>query len=170
MANLYEINHLIEQILDSDLQANDELVNSETGEILNAGELVDQLELDMQTKIDNIACYIKNLNSDIDALKAEEKALAERRKHKENKVESLKKYLSSSLQYAGYNKFETPRCALSFRKSSSVEIAAGTELSEEYMNVKITEEPNKKALMDALKNGISIDGVSIVEKQNIQIK
>lgn len=170
MASLYEINFMIEQILDSDLQTDDEVVNNETGEVLSAGELVDQLELDMQTKLDNIACYIKNLNSDIDALKAEEKALAERRKHKENKVESLKKYLSSSMQFAGMTKFESARCVLSFRKSSELVIDENAKISEEYINVKITEEPDKKALKEAIKNGATFEGVRVVEKQNIQIK
>lgn len=170
MASLYEINNRIDDLLDSDLQAEEVLTDGETGEILTVEQLLDSLEMDFKDKIDNIACYIKNLNADIDALKAEENNLAERRRVKENKVESLKNYLSMNLSIAGYNRFETTRCALSFRKSKQVEIQEGTELPEAYITTKITEQPNKKALKEAIEAGEVIDGVSIVEKSNIQIR
>lgn len=170
MANLYEINSAIDELLASDLQKDEEVVDNSTGEILSVEEALNQLELDQKTKFDNIACYIKNLTADAEALKQEEKKLADRRRVKENQAERLKNYLASGLIYAGYNKFETPRCALSFRTSKAVEIAEGVELSEEYLNVKITQEPNKKALKEAIELGKEIEGVSIVEKKNLQIK
>lgn len=170
MANLFEINNVIDSILNSDLEKDDELVNNETGEITSVEDLLNQLEIDQKTKMDNIACYIKNLNADVEAIKNEEKNLAARRKAKENQVERLKSYLSSNMQYAGYNKFESARCVLSFRSSKAVEIEEGAQIPENYINVKITEEPNKKALKEALEMGEIIEGVSIVEKKNLQIK
>ena len=67
--------------------------DQETGEILDSDRL-DQLEMERDTKIENIALYIKNLTADAEALKAEKQSFAERQKAAENKVESLKKYLS----------------------------------------------------------------------------
>lgn len=170
MANLFEINNTIDSLLESELNKEDEVLNNETGEILSVEELLNQLEMEQKEKFDNIGCYIKNLNADIDAIKNEEKKLSARRKAKENLVERLKSYLSSNMQYAGYNKFESARCVLSFRTSKAVEIAEGTELPENYINVKIVEEPDKKALKEAIELGASIPGVSIVEKKNLQIK
>lgn len=170
MASLYDITNQIDDILSSDLQRDEKLTDLETGEIYSVEQLLDSLELDQKTKFDNIACWIKNLNADVTALKEEESKLADRRKVKENQIERLKNYLSMNLQLAGYTKFETPRCLLSFRKSKQVEIQEGAVLPPEYIVTKITETADKKALKEALEGGEIIDGVSIVEKNNIQIK
>lgn len=170
MASLYDITNQIDDILASDLQRDEELVDGETGEIVSVEQRLDQLEIDQKTKIENIGCYIKNIAADVDALKLEEKKLAERRKVKENQIERLKNYLSMNLQEAGYNKFETSRVVLSFRTSKAIEIAEGTELDEEFLTVKVTKEANKKALKEAIETGFEIEGVKLVEKKNIQIK
>ena len=170
MANLFEINNKINELLETDAQRNDELTDLETGEIASLEELLDQLELDQKTKIENIGCYIKNIAVDVEGLKAEEKKLAERRKVKENQIERLKAYLSMNLQEAGYTKFETSRVVLSFRTSKAIEIAEGTELDDEFLTVKVTKEANKKALKEAIETGFEIEGVKLVEKKNIQIK
>ena len=170
MANLFEINNKINELLETAAQRNDELTDLETGQIASLEELLDQLELDQKTKIENIGCYIKNIAADVEGLKAEEKKLAERRKVKENQIERLKNYLSMNLQEAGYTKFETSRVVLSFRTSKAIEIAEGTELDEEFLTVKVTKEANKKALKEAIETGFEIEGVKLVEKKNIQIK
>lgn len=170
MANLFEIDNKINELLESDAQRSDELTDLETGEIASLEELLNQLEIEQKTKIENIGCYIKNIAADVDALKLEEKKLAERRKVKENQIERLKNYLSMNLQEAGYNKFETSRVVLSFRTSKAIEIAEGTELDDEFLTVKVTKEANKKALKEAIETGFEIEGVKLVEKKNIQIK
>ena len=170
MASLYEINSIIDDLLNSDYQANEELVNNESGEINTLENILDGLEIDFKEKVDNIACFIKNLNADIEALKTEEKALAERRRIKENKVENLKRYLTDGLIQAGYTKFETPRCSVSFRKSKSLDIGEGADIPEAFMITKTEQVPNKKAIKEAIEGGMLIDGVAIHENNNIQIK
>lgn len=170
MATLYEINWDIDTLLASDFQEDEELLDERTGEIFSLKQKLDELEMDQKEKFDNIACYIKNLTSDIEALKNEEKTLADRRRVKENKLERLKTYLSDNLIVAGYQKFETPRCALSFRKSEQVVIQEGAEIPEEFIIRKVTEQPDKKLLKDALKEGYEFDGISLVENKNLQIK
>lgn len=168
MANLYEINKEITELLESNFGADEEIVNSETGEITTIEEKLNELEMDFNTKIENIACYIKNLSSDIAAIKEEEQRLAKRRRAKENLVESLKRYATSNLVEMGYNKFESPRACLSFRKSSVVVIDDGTKLEDKYLNIKV--EPNKALLKEALQIGIRFDGVRIEERVNLQVK
>ena len=170
MATLYEINWDIDKLLATDFSADEELVDTSTGEIFNLKEKLDELEIDLNTKLENVGCYIKNLDSDIEALKNEEKTLAERRRVKENKLERLKQYLSDNLQVAGMQKFESPRCVLSFRKSEQVVISEGAEIPEEFIIRKVTEQPDKKLLKDAIKQGFEFEGISIVENKNLQIK
>ena len=64
------------------------LVDPETGEIMD-GEAFDQLQMERETKLENIALWIKNLKAENAAIRQEEKALAERRKAGENKVERI---------------------------------------------------------------------------------
>ena len=105
---LYEINGELEKLIDS-----------ETGEISNI-EAFEQLSMERETKLENIALWIKNLESDATAIRAEEKALAERRRNMENRADGLRDYLAVML--GDGEKFETPRVKLSWRKSSAVTI------------------------------------------------
>lgn len=166
MSTLYEIDYNLYRLLENEM-----VVDEETGEILFEESDIDNLLLSRDQKLENTACYIKNLMSDIDQIKAEEKSLKERRQTKEKKVERLKSYLANSMLLFGDKKFETPRVALSFRKSKQVEIEPNVHLPQEYVKVKVEESPDKTKLKDAiLKQGIVIDGVKVVEKENLQLK
>lgn len=166
MSALYEIDRNLYELLENDM-----VVDEETGEIIFEESDIDNLLLSRDQKLENTACYIKNLMSDIDQIKTEEKALKERRQTKEKKVERLKSYLANSMLLFGDKKFETPRVALSFRKSKQVEIAEDANIPQEYMTIKVEKNPNKTKLKDAiLKQGLLIDGVQVVEKENLQLK
>ena len=155
---LYEIDKAIE---DAILNA----VDKETGELIGDLSLLDELRIERDIKIENIGLYIKNLTSEAERIKEEERVLHERRKVKENKADRLKMYLSDALQG---NKFETARVAMSFRKSTSVEIQDVDKLPEKFCKTKI--EPDKTAIKTALRAGVEIAGAELVEKQNLQIK
>ena len=77
---LYDINS---QILDF---MNNIEIDEETGEILTDMSLLDQLQVAHDEKIENIACYIKSVEAECDAIKKEEVNLAKRRKVKENLI------------------------------------------------------------------------------------
>ena len=78
---LYEIDSAIMDCFDA-----------ETGELTNP-EAFENLQVERSQKIENIACWIKDLTADAAAIREEEKALAERRKVMENKAANLKDYL-----------------------------------------------------------------------------
>lgn len=155
--NLYEINNAIMQCMEE--------VDEETGELLNA-EMLDNLVMERGIKIENIACWIKNLVAEAEALKAEKDSFAKRQKTAENKVEQLKKYLGKVLNG---EKFTSVNAKISFRKSESVEVDDWTKLEKEYLKYK-EPEVDKTAVKKALKNGCELQGVHLVKKQNIQIK
>ena len=167
--NLYEIDLAIQQALEAALETT---IDPETGEILEQGnfEELEQLTAERDEKIENIAAYIKNLAAEADAIKAEEKALAERRKAKESKAERLKEYLANSMLIAGQTKFESAKCALSFRRSTSVNILDIDAIPEEYRKIKTEISADKTAIGKLLKAGEQIAGAELVEKQSLQIK
>lgn len=154
MATLYEID---EEILNC--------VDMETGEIIDV-ERLGQLQLTRDDKVEGIALWIKNLLSDADAIKSEEEKLAQRRKANENKAKNLKEYLS---KFLNGQKFKTPKVSISYRKSESVEVTDISKLDDDYL--KFAEPTVDKAkVKKALKAGTVLQGVSLVENQNIQIR
>lgn len=161
MASLYEIDQAIMDCIDM-----------ETGEIIDPA-LLDALQMERTQKLEGVACWIKNLEADADAYKAEKDAFAAREKAARNKADSLKRYLTEALQG---EKLITTKAAVSFRKSEAIEIPNEEHFviwaSGEHNDLLTWKEPtpNKTAIKQALKNGILVPGVRIVEKQNIQIK
>ena len=141
-------------------------IDEETGEILNADAL-DELQMARNDKIENVGLWIKNLNAEAAAVKAEKDAMADRQKRLEKKAESLKNYLAYALNG---QKFSTPKVAMTFRKSESVNITDENAVPEEYLNITIVSKPDKKSIKDALKEGKEISGAELVTKNNIQIK
>lgn len=139
--------------------------DQETGEILDSDRL-DQLEMERDTKIENIALYIKNLTADAEALKAEKQSFAERQKAAENKAESLKKYLAN---YLAGQKFSTPKVAISFRKTSSVNVTDISQLPEKFLKF-ADPTPDKTAIKNAIKAGTTVTGAEIVEGKSMSIK
>ena len=156
---IYEIN---EEILNC--------IDPETGEIIDIDKL-NELEIERDAKIENVACWIKELKAEAEAIKAEKLALAERQKVAENKAESLKKWLAFALNG---EKFKTAKCSVSFRKTESVEVTDEglSNLMKEHDELLTYKapEPNKKAIKDALKDGLSVEGVRLECNTSVIIK
>ena len=172
MATLYEIDSTIKTAIDSGF-----VVDPDTGEILDGAEQLEALEADRALKIENTALYIKNLISDVEAIKTEEAALHDRRTVLENKAGRLKNYLSDSLRSHEEDRFETARCVLSFRRSKAVEISdernfVDMQRAVGNMEFLVVNEPtiNKKAISEAIKGGRVVPGCQVVERQNLQVR
>lgn len=158
MASLYEI---IGQIENFDYQ-----FDEETGEMLNAHDL-DELNIEKDKKIENVCLYIKNLLADAEAYKREKDSFAEKQRRAEKKAEGLKEYVAYCLQGEA---FKSDRVDVGYRKSVVVQVPDDyTKVDDDYLKYK---EPtiDKDKIKRALKSGVEIEGCSLVEKQNIQIK
>ena len=144
-----------------------ETVDEETGEIIDLDRL-NALEMERDKKIGNVACWIKDLKAEAEAIKAEKQALDKRQKAAENKAERLKEWLQGILQG---EKFKDSRCSISYRKSEKVVFAedfAYVTLPDSMK--KVTVEPRKTEIKEFLKTGATIEGVELVESSNIQIR
>ena len=164
---LYEIDNNIRAFLDKMLDAVDE----ETGEVLEVDPAeLEQLNEAREQKMENIALYIKNLEADAKAIKEEENNLKERREKAEKKAERLRNLLAMSMNSAEESKFNTARCAVSFRFSKSVVITDLDLIDEAYVKKTIDVKPDKVAIKQAIEAGEDVEGAYLEEKQNIQIK
>lgn len=151
---LYEIN-----------QAMLDLVDSETGEILDL-EAFNALEMQRDEKIENMALWVKDLRAEAKAIWEEEKALAERRKSNERKIERLREYIRFILND---EKFKTSKVVISYRKTSVVTIideAAFIRWAEKnddsYLRY-AEPELNKTAIKEALSSGVELPGAYLTE-------
>ena len=155
--NLYDIEYEITNCVDS-----------ETGEIIDEKRL-DALQMAREKKIENILLWIKNLKSEAGAIREEEKKLADRRQSDEKSAESLTQYVQNVLNG---EKFKTPRVTVSYRKSEAVivdDLQLMQETCDEYLKYK-DPEPDKAKIKAALKDGITVPGCHLEERQNITIK
>lgn len=141
-------------------------IDEETGEVLNIQDL-DELNLAREQKIENIGLLIRNLEAEADAVENQEKIFADRKRRIRKKIESLKSYATYALDG---KPFKTDRVAISFRRSESVLIKDEYLIPDEYCEFTMVRKPNKKNIKDALKHGKEMDGVELLEKQNISIK
>lgn len=142
--------------------------DAETGEVNGIDtEKLEALQAEKDTKIENTILWIKNLESDLVALKAEKDAFDKRIKQTSKLIDSLKQYLTFVMKG---EKFSTSKCSLSFRPSEQVIILDESKLSKKWMVKTITYKPDKTAIKNALKSGIKIKGAELMQKLNPQIK
>jgi len=158
--------------IDAEIASVTEQVNEETGELLpEALERLEQLMREREDTLEWIALTVKNLSSDAAAIKAEIDNLTARKQAAQRRADKLKDFLQYALQGV---KLNTPRVAVSYRKSTALEIDENLFWSfavdhPEYARRK-DPEPEKKAITDAIKSGLDIPGAKLVERTNMTIK
>lgn len=134
------------------------------------------IHAELEDKLDAVACAVKNLEAEADAMDAEEKRLKKRRAAKENAAGRLRAYIASAMQAVSMNKMESSRNRLSFLRSSKVELTdehAFIAWAKEHDAGLLTfKEPtvNRTEIKAALNRGEVLPGARIVVGQNLQIK
>lgn len=140
-------------------------IDLETGEIINAEKLT-ELTMERDEKVEKVALWIKELKAEAEALKAEKQSFADRQRAAENKIESLKKWLTDALNG---EKFKTTKVSVSFRKTKSVDVPDIFALDENY--VKYSEPTaDKAAIKKAIEAGEIVNGATLVENVSISVK
>jgi len=144
---------------------------SDTDDMATITELYNQLEEDLEKKADSVRIVLAKLKSDTEFLATEIKRLQQRKKSIENNADNLKSLLMWTLQKAGIPKLKTAKATFYFATSKSLQISDEVQLSSlpsEY--VQIEYKADKKALKEAVENGVVIDGVSIAENETLRIR
>lgn len=150
--NLYDINAAILGCIDA-----------ETGEV--DAERLEILAMERDSKIENIGLWIKELNAEATAIRAEEMNLKKRREAAEKKAESLKLYLTSALEG---EKFKTPRLSVSYRTAKAVSITDESAIPERFFKVERT--LCRADISAAIKSGEAVSGAELIERTSTIIK
>ncbi len=153
---LYEINQEIEAVLEE--------IDPETGELTDEQfEKLSELQIDRNTKIENYALYIKNINAEYKAVKEERQKLQSRESALANNIKRVK----SNLAYLLHGeKFKTPRANIYYTTSYSTEIIDQSLIPEKYLRFK-DPEPKLADIKKAIDAGEEVLGASV--KQNVSI-
>lgn len=162
MASIYELNKNYQEV--SAL-----LETAETEEELQAiNDTLEMLDCSIEEKVENTAKYIKNVESDIEGIKAEINRLTALKKQKERNTEWLKSNIEYALKNKGIEKLEVGTFKCGYRKSESVEVDDLKAIPSDYTKTEI--KPDKTAIKKALKAGEEINGVHIQTNMNFYIK
>lgn len=168
MANLYTLAQEFRQLLD-DIDSG--VIPEEA-----IGDTLESVECALDDKLENVAVFIKELKSDVDALAAEEKALRDRRESKQRKLERMTDYLTAQMQLTGKKKLERPRASISIRRSEAVEISDEAEFlrwatghRDDLLTYKAPA-ISKSAIKLAISDGEKIPFASIVERGKAAVK
>ena len=140
-------------------------------------DTLDGMEQELVRKAENVAVYIKNMESEAKTLKAEEDKLKARRQAKENAAKRMREYLMDCMKQANISKIDEPRAVISLRNNpESVEISDqndfiswANEDHDEYLRYKAPE-INKTAVKNALKSGAEIPFAALTRSQSLTIK
>lgn len=143
------------------------------GEDENLKELVinsmKELECDLSTKVENIVRLIKNLQAEVEALKAEEKRLAKERKIRENKIENLQGYLFDTISGLEKREVKGGIFTVSIKKNPPKAVVEELNAIPKQFIVN-TPSVDKKMLKEALKNGEIIEGAKLVQEESLKIR
>lgn len=140
-------------------------IDLKTGEIIDV-ERLHGLQMERRQKIRNIACWIKNLLADVRAYEEEEKTFAARKTAAKNKADSLKQYLSDCLHG---EKMQDKKFTIGWRKSQKIHIDEGAAIPAAYL-IPVPDKVDKQGLKDALRQGVLLPGITLMEYNNIQIQ
>lgn len=165
--NLYEIDSRIASLLDG-------TVDEETGEILTDYDALDALLMERDEKREAVACHIVNLRREAEAIRTQEKILAERRKALEFRADRAMIYLRET---SHGEELRSPRVTVTFRKappsavfdseSRFIEWAAVNR--EEFLRYKAPE-IDRVAVKKAIQSGEIIPGATVESKISMVVK
>ena len=146
------------------------LFDQESGEVNTAiaGRL-DALEAPLQEKAINKVRFMKAIEAEHAAVKAEREAMAAREKSLKAKIDWFKRDLLGAMERSGINEISCPQFVIKLRKNpESVELDPDVILTTQFQRV--TVEPNLEAIKFAIKGGMEIPGARLVQKHRIEIK
>jgi len=143
--------------------------------MLAEGELTPELEdaliineQNFTEKAINYGYVIKTFESETDILENEIKRLNALKIARNKAIDKLKDTISDAMQLYGINEVKAPTFIMNFRKSESVEVS--DLLDHNYINEKISYQPDKIAIKKAIKEGKEVRGAVLLTNYNLQLK
>ena len=152
----------------------------ELKQLIQEGELdndmlmstLESVELDIETKADNICCIIKELEGNINTLASEKERLTSLSERYNKNIDQLKNYLKINLVKVGKEKLKTDRFSInvSNRKPKLVINEELLSNNYKYEETKIITKINRDKISDDINNGVIVEGVTLEEVKALTIR
>lgn len=150
----------------------DMLIDEETGELVSVAQALDALRMEREAKLENVACWVKNLSAEADAIREEENRLVKRRKAAETKAANLKAWLLSAMtrEDGTTDKLKTGRVMVSVKRNPPSTVVDDDLLPSTYKVAKITYQANKDLIKRELLAGGEVPGAHLEYGRSVVIK
>lgn len=155
--NLYELTEIYQNLLDLDLEEEDLQVH-----LKNINDAI-------ETKAENIAKVLRDLNAEAEAYKEEIERMTMKKQRVENRMKNLKSYLEEAMRDVNKLKFKTRLFSFAIQKNApSLKILDESKIPEEYF--KIERKLNKQDLKEAVKKGLYPEAAELVQGESLRIR
>ena len=150
----------------------DMLIDAETGELISVSQALDALLMEREAKLENVACWVKNLSAEADAIREEENRLIKRRKAAETKAANLKAWLLAAMtrEDGTTDKLKTGRVSISVKRNPPSTVVDDELLPSTYKVAKITYQANKELIKRELLAGGEVPGAHLEYGRSVVIK
>lgn len=129
-------------------------------------DTMEGIEGELEDKADNYARVMKNMEADLNGIKAEIDRLSTRKKTIENNIKRMKEALQFSMETTGKTKFKTELFSFGIRKN-----APAVVMDEPYIEnvperfLKYSDPTiNRSAIKEAIQNGEDLEGLAHLEQ------
>jgi len=145
-------------------------------ELIEAGEenLEDTLESindTIEVKAENYAKIIRNLEGNVNMLKAEVERLNSRKKSIEGNVDRLKENLKMAMIVTGKEKIKTGLFNITVANNPpAVRVYDEELIPEKYFNIETIKKLDKTAIKDVIKSGGVVAGADLTVGKGLRIK
>lgn len=133
-------------------------------------DTLESIELAIEDKLENIGKVIRNLESEANAFKEEEKRLADKRRSLENEVKNLKQYAEMQLKATGERKVKAGLFTFAIQKNPPSVVINDEKLIPERFYVPVEPKLDKASLKEMLKEGAEIPGAELVQGEGLRIR
>ena len=150
----------------------DMLIDAETGELVSVAQALDALRMEREAKLENVACWVKNLSAEADAIREEENRLLKRRKAAETKAANLKAWLLAAMtrEDGTTDKLKTGRVMVSVKRNPPSTVVDDALLPSSYTVAKITYQATKELIKRELLAGGEVPGAHLEYGRSVVIK
>lgn len=132
-------------------------------------KVLDSIKEEFDKKAENVVKAVRNYEGEIQALRDEEKRLADKRRSLEKKKEDLKEYLYFNMERMSLRKINAGLFDINIQKNpQSIKIIDENIIPEKYKIASYRLDKNQ--LKDDMKNGVEIEGCELVQSEGIRIR
>lgn len=134
-------------------------------------DTLQSIEGALEDKLESYAMVIRNIESDVDGLKGEEKRLADRRKTMENGIKRMKETMQYAMSSTGEKKIKGEKFTFTIQKNPpALKVLDESLIPLDYVTVQEVRAVDKKAILTQLKSGVEVSGVEISQGESLRIR